>query len=457
MNKLQPIKQSGVFFLMTGFLLFGIAYHVVSATCTLKGDIDCSGKVTQTDLATLALSIGGSSTASDINKNGAVEIDDLLTLLSNFGKTEQTPVPTSTSVPTPALTAQPTATVTPSVSGSDPSFVCLENAGPLQVITGFYNSGKFEPATANNKKFDARKASFEIPSSISHQMVSLRGSNMDSMCWAGGYITSSTSWHDLNISWNESKHGYDNEGSNRGTMENTTSATSYGNKMTWTGLHVFNVHDGLRTSNSKDNWKIQHSWFDYIRDDCIENDHIYSGEVYDTLFDGCYSGLSVRPSAGSNDYAKGSVIKFDKVLLRMEPMPYPYKWDSKSDPTLKVSGYGETPFGFGNVFKMENGIEPDFEITNSVFLLEYDAKKELFPPQDKVRVCKNNTLIWLGNPADAPTYLTSEFPGCFTIITDKTQGKALWKNKVADWHKRHPDVGAHRKPSVPGEYKWPRY
>ena len=129
----------------------------------------------------------------------------------------------------------------------DPSFDCLSQLGPVEVVSGFFNS-KFKPRAALNKKFDARNASFEIPGTISHSIISLDGSGDNSgMCWAGGYVTASPSWHDLNISWDQSKHGNDGD---RGTMNNTTSATSYENRMTWTGMHVYNVHDGIRTSNT---------------------------------------------------------------------------------------------------------------------------------------------------------------------------------------------------------------
>lgn len=341
----------------------------------------------------------------------------------------------------------------PSFAQSDDrSFDCLSQPGPTEVITGFF-SDKFQPTAAPNKKFDARNASFQIPETISHSMISLDGSGDNSgMCWAGGYITASLSWHGLDVSWDQSKHGPDGDG---GKMNNTTSATSYEDRMTWTGLHVYNVHDGIRTSSSYNNWTVQHVWFDYIRDDCVENDHIYSGTVYDSLLDGCYTGISVRPS--SSGKGEGETITMDKVLLRMEPMPYPYKWETKDDPVLIVPGYGDMPFRYGNVFKMDKGNEPNFKITNSVFLLEYNSKKVIFPPKQEVSVCSNNTIIWLGDPADAPSYLLNDFPGCFTIITDKTEGKNFWKSKVADWHARHSQVGAQRKPANPGEYSWPRF
>jgi PKD repeat protein len=335
---------------------------------------------------------------------------------------------------------------------ADSSFDCLEQPGPLEVVSGSFGAEKFEPETAPHKKFDARSARFEIPETISHSMIALRGDDTDGgMCWAGGFVTASPRWHDLDISWEESKHGYDNSDSDRGEMENTAATGSHQDRMTWTGMHIYNVHDGIRTNNAFDDWRIQHVWLDYIRDDCVENDHIHSGEIYDSLFDGCYSGFSARPS--SSGTGAETTIRMDRVLMRMEPMPYPHR----SATVLTQPGYGDTPFGNGNTFKLDDGNEPTFEITNSIFLHEYDSEKQLFPPADKVSVCRDNTLIWYGDLAAAPTHLLDDFPGCFTLITDLAEGEAVWKEAVEDWHLRHPEVGAHRKPLAPGEYVWPRY
>lgn len=360
----------------------------------------------------------------------------------------------------PLVHSNPQATSAPTRSSESPeiSFACLDQPGPSQTVTGFYTATKFEPAVAAHQKYDARGASFEYPATFSHAMVILGekgGVGAHHMCWAGGFFTASPTWHGLHISWDQSKHGDDGDG---GVMNNTTAATAYEENMTWTGLHIYNVHDAIRTNNTYNHWTVQHVWFDYIRDDCIENDANYSGTVYDSLFDGCYTGISNQSGDGA-----GQTITLDQVLLRMEPMPYPYKWDTKNDPVVTVPGYTipdtdqPIPFGHGSVFKGEETSLPEFAITNSVFLHEYNAEKTIFPPKTKVKRCQNNTIIWLSAAAEAPTYLLTDFPGCFTIITDATQGKTLWKELVTDWHHRHPGVGAQRKPVSPGDYKWPRY
>lgn len=338
-----------------------------------------------------------------------------------------------------------------------PAFACLGQEGPLEVLRGPHYD-EIEPDTAARKKFDARAASFEYPETISHSMVSLGekgGSGADDMCWAGGYFTASTSWHDLDISWRESKEGYDDTEADRGEMNNTTSMTSYEDRMTWSGVHVYNMHDALRTNNTFNNWTVKHVWFDYIRDDCIENDSAYSGTVYDSLFDGCYTGFSSQ--ADEEGQGEGQRITMDKVLIRMEPMPYPYKWDEKDDPVIYLDGYEGIPFGHGSIFKLEEGFMPEFEITDSVFLQEFDAEEDLFPPKDKVTKCENNTIIWLDGPETAPTHLLDAFPDCFRLITDRMHGLNVWRTAVADWHARHPKVGANRKPLSPGSYSWPRF
>ncbi len=44
---------------------------------------------------------------------------------------------------------------------------------------------------------------------------------------------------------------------------------------------------------------------------------------------------------------------------------------------------------------------------------------------------------------------------CMKIVTGE-EGLQLWRERVTDWHRRHPDVGADYKPRNPGVFKWPR-
>ena len=92
---------------------------------------------------------------------------------------------------------------------------------------------------------------------------------------------------------------------------------------------------------------------------------------------------------------------------------------------------------------------PHYVIKNSVFLLEHyitDAKLS-FPPESLLDVFENNTIVWLGEgsyPGDLPS-------SGFHIMTGQ-RGRDFWKAMVTDWHNRHPNVGADRKPSDPGTF-----
>jgi hypothetical protein len=331
------------------------------------------------------------------------------------------------------------------------TFACLATASHLQQVTG-HHEDKFNPDSAPGRAFDARDADF-VNSQVKWGMIDVQGSSSDTgMCWAGGYVTTGKAW---DASWDDHK---DLDGPTR----NSAAISNRSTQMVVTGLHYFNVHDGARTNDAV-SWIVQHNWGEYVRDDCIENDHLHSGLVYDSLFDGCYTGISTRPSSSDNSSnGAGERVELDRVLLRLQAMPYPYKWTEKSGVIgadgKPYTGTG-TPYGHGSLFKIEsNDIDrnPHFSITNSVFLAQHDvpSSKLDFPPESLIDACANNTIIWLG-PGSYPGRLpTTKFPGCVVILTGQ-QGRDFWREKVADWHARHPDVGANKKPSSPGEIVFP--
>ena len=89
-----------------------------------------------------------------------------------------------------------------------------------------------------------------------------------------------------------------------------------------------------------------------------------------------------------------------------------------------------------------------------MFLIEhYTTDEKLdFPPESLIDVFEGNTIIWLG-PGPYPGQLpTNKFPNGVQILTGQ-EGLDFWKEKVADWHNRHPNVGADRKPSDPGTFE----
>ena len=153
-------------------------------------------------------------------------------------------------------------------------------------------------------------------------MITVEGSPNDTgMCWVGGYVYTNKPW---DTSWDDHK---DLDGSTR----NSAAISSVSTNMTVTGLHYFNVHDGARTSDAF-NWVVEHNWGEYVRDDCIENDHLLSGRVYDSLFDGCYTGISTRPSS-SDTSSDGSVTKRYSQPVALDLLAPTINQSSRDQPT----------------------------------------------------------------------------------------------------------------------------
>ncbi|MCH8840896.1 MAG: hypothetical protein IH831_09550, partial [Planctomycetes bacterium] len=156
----------------------------------------------------------------------------------------------------------------------------LENASDVVVVTGTAITEKFEVDPAKDRAWDARGTEFLVES-VTHGMISLDGDETETgMLWAGGYVESNKPW---DASWEDHKIGNPGE-----LTRNSTAIDMKGFDLTVSGLHFFNVHDGPRTNNAFD-WQIQHVWGEYVRDDCVESDGWNSGQIVDSLFDGCYT------------------------------------------------------------------------------------------------------------------------------------------------------------------------
>lgn len=355
---------------------------------------------------------------------------------------------------TPALSTRsgahlihgPTATSTPT------TFSCLGSSADIVSVSGFHDT-RYTTANAAHRAFDARSATFLIEKE-SHGMIVARGdASQSGMCWAGGYAYSSKPW---DASWDDHK---DLEGPTRNSSVIQIAAPA----MTVTGMHFFNVHDGPRASAI--DWTVQHVWGEYVRDDCIESDRLLTGRVYDSLFDGCFTGISTRPSSHAD--GTGQVLTIEKVLLRLQPMPYPYKWQSKkgniNEDARPYEGRG-IPYRHGKFFKYEErnrNINNHFVLKDSVLAAGFkhiDPSNLNIPPPDLIDSCQGVTFAWL---ADSPfpggenlVAVRKKFPDCITILEGQA-AREFWRQVVSDWHQRHADVGTARKPTNSGEVVFP--
>ncbi len=337
------------------------------------------------------------------------------------------------------------------------AYALLASVADTITLNGTYTS-KYYPSEAQARGFDARDATF-VTGDIQWGTVDINsGSSITDMVWAGGYFHSGKPW---DASWDDHKATYlpDLPGRNSAAIENRSTGT------TLTGVYTHNVHDAYRSTSAVD-WVVQHSWSTYTRDDAIENDKFVPGRVYDCLFDGTYAGISARPSSGSTLDANGNVLTLRKVTVRMQAMPYPYKWDTKpetvvdanNDPWIPGVSQG-IPYGHGSMFKIINNADPKnmhWDIKHCTFVAMANMEDTSlldFPDASLIDELENVTVVWLGD-GPFPGYLpTSEFPGQITVLTG-TAGLNHYWTRVRNWHNRHPDVEPSRKPD-PNTYYTP--
>jgi hypothetical protein len=164
----------------------------------------------------------------------------------------------------------------------------------------------------------------------------------------------------------------------------------------------------------------------HIRDDCVQNDYMYSGLIEDSLFDGCYSAFSAQTQGSSEGLDGGQNIwTIRNSLIRLEPMEKVYHDE------------GLIP-GHGGFFKWnsDDNKSPQLSLHDNVFRADQpsNSNRGLGVPEGKLVSCSNNVVVWLGDGA-YPDPLPETFDGqpCFTITTDKT----IWDHAVQNWMDRH--------------------
>jgi hypothetical protein len=285
----------------------------------------------------------------------------------------------------------------------DAAFACLAQDGALVELSPSGAERYSDRDLAASTRIDARAAVFHA-SAANRYPISLAGEG--GVCVAGGTVLGQD---DRNDSW-ETSHDVNSFGiawSNPG--------------LTLEGIRVDNVTDGIRPYGDARDFTVRDAWLSYIRDDCIENDHVNGGLIDDSLFDGCYVGIAARPTPGieAEGYdGRDQVLTITRSLIRLQPMPGPR------------SG-GSSDRGHGVLFKWHE-LAPRVALHGNVFLVEeggFDGSDMSFP--DRIESCADNVVVWLG-AGDYPDPL----PDCVQLTRDRR----VWDAAVADWHARNPHV-----------------
>jgi len=297
---------------------------------------------------------------------------------------------------------------------SEPTLeMCLGNDSVV-TLSGTYQTGVRYTSPAPGTTFDARGATFvSYPYTTLYPFSLGKKTAPTRLCAVGGIVTGQ---QPSTLTWDEMKTTYDGDGLR--IAGNDWYAVD--------GLRVNNVEDGVAPRGTEnlypedgDGFTMRNLYFTFIRDDCVENDDIAGGLISDSLFDGCYTGVSEKPSDGSPQLAypapAGETLQLDHVLLRLQAMPGPR---GTNDPSI---------LGHGQLFKW-SPVANSLVIRDSVFLIEATPNGTSYCPFPPGTVTENVTLVWRG-----PGSFNWSVPAGTTVTTDR----AIWDDARASWLARH--------------------
>lgn len=275
---------------------------------------------------------------------------------------------------------------------------CLTRT-PRQTVSG-PQADRFKPSLGSPTAVDARAASW---SQVDDWPVSITGSG--ALCWNGGSVVGT---YATSTTWDTFHH---------------TGAFSFANPGSIVeAVRIHNYGDGINVREGAADWRIRGVHETLIHDDCVQDDYLYSGVIEDSLFDGCYVGISTRASS-SNTTSDGhaNTLTLASSLLRLQPMPTVYK--------------GPAP-GHGGFFKWDNDAKrsPKLVLRNNVLRVDQTPNHgSLGLPQGYDVACSGNTIVWLGSGA---------FPAAADWLarcpdTKIVTSAATWDGAVAAWRATH--------------------
>lgn len=196
------------------------------------------------------------------------------------------------------------------------------------------------------------------------------------------------------------------------------------------GVRITGAWDGIRAGRDSSNLTIANSWISNARDDAVENDFLQTTTIRDTLIDGAFQGISVKPrkDAVAPDVS-GVQVTLSGILLRLQE--YAYKDERR----------------FGALLKSDQRA-PRARVVNSVIAIDY-AGGNSYPQYwattwSKLTGPSNNLFLWLSD-APIPAYVPLP-PSGFRVLRGSAARDA-WARAKGNWINCHPAVA--RLPSDP--------
>lgn len=193
------------------------------------------------------------------------------------------------------------------------------------------------------------------------------------------------------------------------------------------GVRITGAWDAIRASKQAGGLTLRNAWISDVRDDFFENDYLYDVGVYDTLVDGAFQGVSLKPGSQSKSAASANMITISGLLIRIRE--YPYK--------------GEMRYG---ALTKNDDRSPRLRIRNSVVAIDYRGGKTFSDywarTWSKLANSSNNIFLWL---SDHPIPATFPMPpGSFRVIKGRA-ARQFWVDARNNWINCHPTIA--REPS----------
>lgn len=281
-------------------------------------------------------------------------------------------------------------------------------------ITGTHDEQVEDASPSSRTTFDAREATFtSYPGDTLYPISVGKDTAPKHLCLIGGTVIGQ---QPRDLTWDEMKDLY------------SGSALRIGGNRPYVvdGLRVDNVADGIRPRGTEDRYPkdgdgfvVRNTYMTYIRDDCIENDDIGGGLIFDSLFDGCYTGISERPTGGNpqeqHPAPRSERLVVDHVLLRLQAQP---GVRGSNDPSV---------LGHGQLFKWSPVANLPI-VRDSIFLVETVPNTDSSFPFPPGTTTTNVTIVWA---ADAP--FEWDIPPGTTVTTDLS----VWTEARQEWLDRH--------------------
>lgn len=189
------------------------------------------------------------------------------------------------------------------------------------------------------------------------------------------------------------------------------------------GVRIDGAWDAVRAGRGTNDLHLTGSWISAVRDDAIENDHLGSLTISNSLVDGAFQLVSVKPAKGNDPAdAHDRLIDISGAVLRIQD--YPHREGRR----------------FGALAKSE-ARSPRLRLANSVVAVSSESDRT-FPAYwstgwAKLGQSSNNLFLWL---SDRPLPRDLALPPTgFTVLRGEP-ARAAWKRARSNWIDCHPDV-----------------